>query len=31
LALAGVIKTEVVTQAIERHGLDPEMAFSLHQ
>lgn len=31
LASAGVIKTEVVAQAIERHGLDPEMAFSLHQ
>ena len=31
LASAGVIKTEVVAQAIERHGLDPEIAFSLHQ
>lgn len=31
LASAGVIKTEVVAQAIESHGLDPEMAFSLHQ
>lgn len=31
LASAGVIRTEVVAQAIERHGLDPEMAFSLHQ
>ena len=31
LAQSGAIKSEVVTEAIKRHGLNPEVAFSLHQ
>ncbi len=31
LSQSGVIKPELVTEAIQRHGLDPEIAFSLHQ
>ncbi|NQV97142.1 MAG: pyruvate dehydrogenase (acetyl-transferring), homodimeric type [Acidimicrobiaceae bacterium] len=31
LAKAGSINTDVVADAIKRHGLDPEMAFPLHQ
>jgi len=31
LAKAGSINSDVVADAIERHGLDPEMAFPLHQ
>jgi len=31
LAQSGAIKSDVVTEAIKRHGLNPEVAFSLHQ
>ncbi len=31
LSRSGVIKPEIVSEAIQRHGLDPEIAFSLHQ
>ncbi len=31
LAKSGEIKSEVVGEAIKRHGIDPEMAFALHQ
>ncbi|MEI8022724.1 MAG: pyruvate dehydrogenase (acetyl-transferring), homodimeric type [Actinomycetota bacterium] len=31
LSKSGVIKPEIVSEAIQRHGLDPEIAFSLHQ
>jgi len=31
LSQSGVIKPELVAEAIQRHGLDPEIAFSLHQ
>ena len=31
LSKSGVIKPEIVAEAIQRHGLDPEIAFSLHQ
>ena len=31
LSWSGAIKPEVVGEAIQRHGLDPEIAFSLHQ
>jgi pyruvate dehydrogenase E1 component len=31
LSQSGVIKPEIVSEAIQRHGLDPEIAFSLHQ
>ena len=31
LSQSGVIKPEIVAEAIQRHGLDPEIAFSLHQ
>ena len=31
LSQSGVIKSELVAEAIQRHGLDPEIAFSLHQ
>ncbi len=31
LSKSGVIKPEIVAEAIKRHGLDPEIAFSLHQ
>ncbi len=31
LSKLGVIKPELVAEAIQRHGLDPEIAFSLHQ
>ena len=31
LSKSGVVKPEIVAEAIQRHGLDPEIAFSLHQ
>ncbi|MFZ9369920.1 MAG: transketolase-like TK C-terminal-containing protein, partial [Ilumatobacteraceae bacterium] len=31
LAKTGEIKSDVVGEAIKRHGIDPEMAFALHQ
>ena len=31
LSKSGVVKPEIVSEAIQRHGLDPEIAFSLHQ
>jgi len=31
LAKAGQIKSEAVTEAIKHHGIDPELAFALHQ
>ena len=31
LSKSGVVKPEIVTEAIQRHGLDSEIAFSLHQ
>jgi pyruvate dehydrogenase E1 component len=31
LSQSGVIKPELVAEAIQRHGLNPEIAFSLHQ
>jgi pyruvate dehydrogenase E1 component len=31
LAKSGEIKSEVVGEAIKRHGINPEMAFALHQ
>ncbi len=31
LSRSGAIKPEIVSEAIQRHGLDPEIAFSLHQ
>ena len=31
LAKTGQVKSEIVTEAITRHGIDPEIAFALHQ
>ena len=31
LSIAGEIKSEIVSEAIKRHGIDPEIAFALHQ
>ncbi len=31
LSITGEIKSEVVSEAIKRHGIDPEIAFALHQ
>ena len=31
LSISGDIKSEVVSEAIKRHGIDPEIAFALHQ